>query len=100
MSENISDQTIVRIGELSRIDVAEEQIPQLRRQFQRIVAYFDKLREIGTEGVDAFTRPADRSNVFRSDEPADCISTIEALVNAPDREGNLFRVPNILRDGA
>jgi Asp-tRNA(Asn)/Glu-tRNA(Gln) amidotransferase C subunit len=32
-------------------------------------------------------------NVWAEDEPRPCLSVDEALANAPDREGDSFRVP-------
>jgi aspartyl-tRNA(Asn)/glutamyl-tRNA(Gln) amidotransferase subunit C len=32
-------------------------------------------------------------NVFGTDEPEPCLPVEEALANAPEREGDFFRVP-------
>ena len=32
-------------------------------------------------------------NVWEADEPKPCLTVEEALANAPDREGNFFKVP-------
>jgi Asp-tRNAAsn/Glu-tRNAGln amidotransferase C subunit len=37
--------------------------------------------------------PLEVVNVWEDDEPRPCLPVEEALVNAPEREGNFFKVP-------
>jgi aspartyl/glutamyl-tRNA(Asn/Gln) amidotransferase C subunit len=38
------------------------------------------------------------TNVMRDDAPAPSLPQAEALANAPDRQGALFRVPKIIEE--
>jgi aspartyl-tRNA(Asn)/glutamyl-tRNA(Gln) amidotransferase subunit C len=37
-------------------------------------------------------------NVLAEDTPRDCLTPDQALANAPERDGDLFRVPKVIGD--
>jgi aspartyl-tRNA(Asn)/glutamyl-tRNA(Gln) amidotransferase subunit C len=43
--------------------------------------------------VEPMTHPLDLVNVWAEDEPAPSLPLDEVFANAPEREGDLFRVP-------
>jgi aspartyl-tRNA(Asn)/glutamyl-tRNA(Gln) amidotransferase subunit C len=51
---------------------------------------------VDTEGVEPAFRTLRRENVLRPDEAGDMLPQEEALSNAPDAEGGMFRVPGAL----
>ena len=98
MHKQIEPATIRHIARLSRIELNEEQTDALARQFARTLAYFDKLQELDTDSVQPLTHAVELSNVLARDEPGPSLSADEALANAPERDGNFFRVPRVLRN--
>ena len=100
MDKQIDPATIRHIARLSRIELNEEQTDALVRQFARILAYFDKLQELDTDSVQPLTHAVELSNVLARDEPGPSLSPDEALANAPERDGNFFRVPRVLRNSS
>jgi aspartyl-tRNA(Asn)/glutamyl-tRNA(Gln) amidotransferase subunit C len=62
----------------------------------RILDFFERLSEVGTDDVEpAFSLLAGR-DVFRPDEPAPMLTNAEALANAPDHREGCFAVPPFL----
>ena len=98
MSVPIDEDTIRRIARLSRIDLPDSRIPALLEQFREILTYFDKLGELDTEDTDPLPRAVDLQNVMGADQPVQSLPTESALEAAPERDGNLFRVPKVLGD--
>ncbi len=98
MHKQIEPATIRHIARLSRIELNEEQTDALALQFARTLAYFDKLQELDTDSVQPLTHAVELSNVLARDEPGPSLSADEALANAPERDGNFFRVPRVLRN--
>jgi aspartyl-tRNA(Asn)/glutamyl-tRNA(Gln) amidotransferase subunit C len=98
MSSGISEETIRHVARLARIEVAQEQVPALREQLATVLAYFDKLNELDTTGVEPLTRAVDLHSVVAADEPRAGLTTDEALAAAPDRDGSFFKVPKVLGD--
>jgi len=98
--ENLMDSDRARqIGELSRIELTDEQAQTFGRQLADILTYFDKLRELDTAGVEPMVNPCvDRVNVLGPDVPHESLTPDAALANAPDRDGDFFKVPKVLGD--
>jgi aspartyl-tRNA(Asn)/glutamyl-tRNA(Gln) amidotransferase subunit C len=89
---------VEHVARLARLHLADEELERMRAQLDRILAYIDKLRELDVEGVEPTSHAVPLVNVMRDDEPRPCLPRDEALANAPDRAGELFRVPRIIED--
>ena len=98
MSRTINTDLVKHIAVLSRIDLPEEEIPGLVRQFERILGHFNKLQELDTDSTIPLTHTAEIENVLRDDAPLPSLSRQQALENAPSADGGFFRVPKILGD--
>ena len=98
MSGKIDDNLIRHVGVLSRIELTDEQVDTFGRQLADIVAYMDKLQELDTEGVEPLAHAMDIHNVFAADQAAPSLPPEEALANAPEREGDFYKVPKVIGD--
>ena len=94
----ITADDVRKVAKLARLDLPEETITTYTSQLERILDYVDQLQAVDTEGVPPTTRAVEVVNVTREDTvvPTD---VREALLDqAPQREGDFFRVPKILAD--
>ena len=98
MSKSIDLQLVRHIGKLSRIELSDEQVELFSRQLAGILDYFGKLQELDTENVEPMAHAVEMSNVFGDDEPGQSLSPAEALANAPQRDGDFFKVPKVIED--
>lgn len=96
----ISRDDVVHVARLARLELGDADIERMREQLNSILTYIDKLKELDVEGVAPTSHAVPLVNVMREDEVAPCVSRDEMLANAPDRVGELFRVPRIIEDGA
>ena len=94
----ISREEVEQVARLARLHLSEEELERMREQLDAILAYIDKLRELDVEGVEPTSHAVPLVNVMRDDERAPSLSQEAALANAPDRAGELFRVPRIIED--
>lgn len=62
----------------------------------QILDYVDKLNELDTTGVPPMSHVLDIENVFRPDKVEQRIDHEDALRNAPDADGDYFRVPKVI----
>jgi len=93
------DLQIVRhIGRLSRIELTDEQVATFSRQLGSILEYFDKLQELDTSGVEPMVHAVELHNVLAEDVPGVSLPPEQALANAPQREGDFFKVPKVIGD--
>ena len=91
----ISDEEILHVARLARIELKEEEVKEFRNQFQKILEYFEVLDEI-EEHIEPAFHVFDISNVFREDIPERPMSQEEVLSNAPRKEKGYFRAPRIV----
>ena len=98
MTKTIDLHLVRHIGRLSRIELTDEQARVFSRQLGDILSYFDKLQELDTEGVEPMAHAVEIHNVLAADEPSESLTPDQALSNAPQREGDFFKVPKVIGD--
>lgn len=84
------------LGVLARIRLDDEEVTQLTRELDAIVENIAKVGEVASADVPATSHPIPMQNVFRPDEVGDMLTREQALQNAPDSDGDRFRVTAIL----
>ncbi len=84
------------VADLAMLDLSEEEIDRLSVELSAILDFFDKLREADIEGVEPHRGAPLSTAPEREDTPGESVSNDEALREAPDKEGGLFRVPRVI----
>ena len=98
MAKTIDHELVRRIGKLSRIRLTDEEVETFSRQLGAILDYFDKLRELDTTDVEPMAHAVEIHNVLADDTPGESLSPQAALANAPQRDGDFFKVPKVIGD--
>ena len=94
MSVTIKD--VEKIATLAKLKFDGEELERLKGDMNQILGYIDSLNELDLADVEPLENINEIENVLRKDEPTDCITTEEALKNAPARTGKYFKVPKVL----
>jgi aspartyl-tRNA(Asn)/glutamyl-tRNA(Gln) amidotransferase subunit C len=89
----ITRDEVLHVARLARLALTEEEVERLGAQLSAILEAVGKVAELDLEGVEPTSHPLDLANVSAEDEPQPSLSADEVFANAPDREGNFFRVP-------
>jgi len=89
----ISRDEVLHVARLARLDLSDEEIERFSEQLNAILDAVGKVSELDLSDVEPTAHPLDLVNVWAEDESRPSLSVEEALANAPDREGALFRVP-------
>jgi aspartyl-tRNA(Asn)/glutamyl-tRNA(Gln) amidotransferase subunit C len=89
----ISRDDVLHVAGLARLDLSEDEIERFREQLNAILEAVGKVAELDLSDVEPTAHPLDLVNAWAEDEPRPSLSVEEALANAPDREGDFFRVP-------
>lgn len=95
---SLSREQVQHIARLARVGLSEEDVEHFREQLSEILDYFERLRQVDTEGVPPTAHTLPLHNVMREDEPAPPLDREAVLGNAPVREGDYFRVRVILEE--
>ena len=94
----ISLQEVEHVAHLARLELSGAEKERMRRELDGILSYIDKLRALDTTGVEPTSHAVPLTNVLRDDVEKPSLPRDEMLANAPDRHGELFRVPRIIEE--
>jgi len=89
----IDREQLLHVAHLARLELREEEVERLGAQLNDILAAVSKVSELDLSGVPPTSHPLDVVNVWDADDPRPCLTVEEALANAPERDGDFFRVP-------
>ena len=94
----ISREDVAHVARLARLALDPDELERMRTQLDGILAYVDQLRALDVEGVEPTSHAVPLVNVLREDTVVPPLAQEAMLANAPDRVGELFRVPRIIED--
>jgi aspartyl-tRNA(Asn)/glutamyl-tRNA(Gln) amidotransferase subunit C len=88
-----------KVAHLARLALTPAEEEQFTTQLGSILEYFEQLNELDTSDVPPTTRAIDVSNVMRADALQPYPDREAILDSAPDRDGEFFKVPQIMGGG-
>tara|TARA_B100001769_G_C21837357_1_gene454515 strand:+ start:141 stop:434 length:294 start_codon:yes stop_codon:yes gene_type:complete len=94
----ISADDVRKVAKLARLNLPDDKIATYTGQLESILGYVSQLEQVDTTGVPETTRAVEVTNVTRQDGINPTPVREEILNQAPQREGDFFRVPKILAD--
>lgn len=94
----LSREEVLHIAALAKVGVTEEDVETFREQLSNILENFEILQKLDTTGVDPTAQPVALQNVIMCDEIRPSLSQEEVLANAPQRDGEFFKVKIVLED--
>jgi aspartyl-tRNA(Asn)/glutamyl-tRNA(Gln) amidotransferase subunit C len=89
----ITREDVLHVAALARLDLTEDEIARLELQLNDILEAVGKVSELDLSDVPPTSHPLDVVNVFRADEPRPSLALDDVFANAPERDGDFFRVP-------
>ena len=100
MARKIDEPQARKVARLSRLDLTEAEVEEFTGQLSAILDYVEKMNELDTDNVEPLAHCLPVSNVFRADSVKESLGTERTLANAPQRDGEFFKVPKILDDSS
>lgn len=93
----IDKATVKYVAFLSRLNLNEKELELYSKQLASILSYISKLNEIDTTNVQPTSHAlATLKNVFRKDLLKSSLNVDDVLKNAPSKEGDFFKVPQVI----
>jgi aspartyl-tRNA(Asn)/glutamyl-tRNA(Gln) amidotransferase subunit C len=93
---NIDRAHLDKIAHLARLEFDEKDAEKMMRDMTAIVDWVEKLKEVNTDGVEPLTTMSYEVNMFREDHVKEHLSHERALLNAPKKDKDYFRVPKVI----
>lgn len=92
----ITKETVKYVADLARIELSEKELENFTVQLDRILEYVHQLKRVDVSGLEPTSHVLQMKNVYREDRIKQSLPVSEVLKNAPEREGNLFKVKKII----
>jgi aspartyl-tRNA(Asn)/glutamyl-tRNA(Gln) amidotransferase subunit C len=92
----LSREEVQHIARLARLGTTEAELERFREQLSNILENFEILKQVDTSDVPPTTQSIPPQSVVRGDEVAPSLPPDDVLANAPQREGEFFRVKAVL----
>ena len=87
---------VEHVAHLARLSLSEDEIARYREQLSAVLDYAEMLNRVDTEAIPPTATVLPLRSVLRADEPQPSFPPDEILANAPNRDGQFFRVHAIL----
>ncbi|MCD6577428.1 MAG: Asp-tRNA(Asn)/Glu-tRNA(Gln) amidotransferase subunit GatC [Anaerolineaceae bacterium] len=87
---------VEHIALLARLEISAEEKQRYQQQLSDILNHISKLKDLDTTNILSTSSHLPPRSKLRMDVPVKGLSQKRALENAPDLEGNQFKVPPVL----
>ena len=89
----ISRDEVLHVARLARLALTDDEIERLTEELGAILDAVGVVAGLDLADVPPTSHPLDLVNVWDEDEPRESLPLDDVFANAPDRDGDLFRVP-------
>jgi len=93
---NIDKETIYKVADLARIEIAENDVEHLQADMNKILTFMEKLNELDTSVVEPLVYMNPEVNIWREDVVIQELTVDQGLKNAAVHNDEFFFVPKIL----
>ena len=92
----LTDEEVRHIALLARLGISDAEVEKFREQLSNILENMEILKQADTEGLAPTSQSVVLENIYRPDEVGPSLPVSDVMANAPDREGNSFKVNAVL----
>ncbi len=96
----VDEKTIMHIAKLARLKIDAIDAAHYGEQLTKVLNHFDQISKLDTTGVEPLISPLEAEYFtdlsFREDKVLNLFAAEEMLENAPEKMGNLFKVPPVI----
>lgn len=93
---SVTRETVEYIANLARLELSEDEVGQFVRDFNNILNYMELLNQVDTDEVEPLEHVIEPSHEYRKDVALAPLNHDLAMKNAPDTDGDYFRVPKVI----
>jgi aspartyl-tRNA(Asn)/glutamyl-tRNA(Gln) amidotransferase subunit C len=98
MASTLTRDEVVRVAELARLSLSDEEVTLFTSQLAEILRYAEAVQQADTSGVPPTSHAIVTGPVWRDDEPGPSLDRDEILRGAPaaSPQAGLLKVPKVL----
>ena len=89
----ISRDEVLHVARLARLELTDDEVAKFQEQLSAILDAVSTVSELDLSDVPPTAHPLEIANAWAEDDPHECLPLEDVFANAPDRDGDYFRVP-------
>ncbi|MFN8309154.1 MAG: Asp-tRNA(Asn)/Glu-tRNA(Gln) amidotransferase subunit GatC [Chitinophagales bacterium] len=93
----IDSALVDRLAELSKLEFDANSKILIQQDLQKILDMVDKLTEVNVDGIAPLIYMNEEEAVLREDDVHGQVSKEDALLNAPQKDSDFFKVPKVIK---
>ena len=94
----ISREEVLHIALLARVGLTESEVDRLSEQLSNILENFEILKQVDTSDIPPTAQSIALQNVISDDVIAPSLPLNDVLANAPQKDGDFFKVRAVLEE--
>lgn len=91
----LTKKDLEHLAELTRIELKKEEEEKLLKDLEKILAHFEELKEVDTDGILPIVGGAFSNNVLREDGEGECLPAGKSIEQFPERERGFLKIPPV-----
>ena len=92
----LSREEVLHIALLARLGLTEAEVDKVSEQLSNILENFEALQQVDASNIPPTAQSIALQNVVSDDEAIPSLSRNQVLANAPQKEGDFFKVRSVL----
>jgi aspartyl-tRNA(Asn)/glutamyl-tRNA(Gln) amidotransferase subunit C len=103
----VTEKDVSYVADLANLELTDQERQRMLKDLNSILDYIDRLNELDTSNVPPMAQvsagvgqldPLTAGNVSagREDVPVPCLPHADAMKNAPETDGDFFKVPRVI----
>ena len=92
----ISNETIDKIAHLARLEFENQAKDEIAKDLNRMLDFVDQLNGLNTDNIEPLIYMNKEVNTMREDVLHQDITQNDALINAPKKDSDYFKVPKVV----
>ena len=104
----VTEKDVAYVADLANLELTDQERQRMLKDLNSILDYIDRLNELDTSNVPPMAQISARFDQsepdpiegsrqnWREDEPRPCLTHSEAMKNAPETDGDFFKVPKVI----
>ena len=89
----ITKDEVLHVARLARLELSADEVAKFQEQLSAILDAVSTVAELDLSDVPPTAHPLEIQNAWEDDVPRPCLPHDDVFANAPDRDGDYFRVP-------
>ncbi len=91
----LTKENVEKVAQLARLKLTEAELAAIQNQLSAVLENFEQIAQVDTKDVSPLVTPTEITQTLRADV-AEVFSSERLLETAPEKSGNLFKVPPVV----